>query len=47
MLKPEGVLAVSDHHLSEGKIISEITKKALFKLDKENGKIYTFLKSKS
>ena len=44
VLKPEGILSVSDHHLTRVKIISGITKKGLFRLQKENKKIYSFLK---
>ncbi len=44
VLKPEGILSVSDHHLEREKIISEITKKGLFRLQKEDKKIYSFLK---
>ena len=44
VLKPEGILYVSDHHLTREKILSEITKKDLFRLHKENKKVYSFLK---
>jgi len=46
VLKPEGILLVSDHHLKKEIILSGITKKGLFKLQKENKKIYSFLKVK-
>jgi len=45
VLKPEGILSVSDHHLAKEKILTEITKKGLFKLQKENKKIHSFSKS--
>jgi ubiquinone/menaquinone biosynthesis C-methylase UbiE len=44
VLKPEGILSLSDHHLTREKILSEITKKDLFRLHKENKKVYSFLK---
>jgi isopenicillin N synthase-like dioxygenase len=43
-LKPEGILSVSDHHLKREKILSEITNRSLFKLQRENKKTYSFLK---
>jgi ubiquinone/menaquinone biosynthesis C-methylase UbiE len=45
VLKPEGILSVSDHHLTGEKIISEIMEKNLFKLYKENKRIFSFLKA--
>jgi ubiquinone/menaquinone biosynthesis C-methylase UbiE len=44
VLKPEGILSVSDHHLKREKILSEITNRSLFKLQRENKKTYSFLK---
>ncbi len=44
VLKPEGVLSFSDHHLEKEKILSELTKKGLFKLKKEGKKTYSFEK---
>jgi ubiquinone/menaquinone biosynthesis C-methylase UbiE len=44
VLKPEGVLSVSDHHLKEAEIISCITSGGLFKLTKKGKKTHSFTK---
>jgi len=44
VLKPEGILSVSDHHLEEEKIISEITKGGLFGFLNKGKKTYNFSK---
>ncbi len=44
VLKPEGLLSFSDHHLKENEIISKITGKGLFKLQKKNKYTYSFIK---
>jgi ubiquinone/menaquinone biosynthesis C-methylase UbiE len=44
ILKPEGTLSFSDHHMGKEKILSELTEKGLFKLEKENKKTYSFAK---
>jgi ubiquinone/menaquinone biosynthesis C-methylase UbiE len=41
VLKPDGVLSVSDHHLLEDDIISRITGAGLFRLTRK-GKVYNF-----
>lgn len=46
ILKPDGILSVTDHHLEESKILSEITGKGLFKLVEKGKKTYSFLKEK-
>ncbi len=44
VLKPNGVLSLSDHHLKEAEIVSKVTSKGLFKLSTKERKTYTFLK---
>jgi len=45
VLKPNGVLSCSDHHLKKDKIKSKVTDKGLFKLSKEGKKTYSFIKA--
>jgi ubiquinone/menaquinone biosynthesis C-methylase UbiE len=42
VLKPEGVLSVSDHHLQEDEIISGVTQGGMFKLKSEGNKTLSF-----
>jgi ubiquinone/menaquinone biosynthesis C-methylase UbiE len=44
VLKPDGILSFSDHHLKENEIISRVTDKDLFKLSKKGEKVYNFAK---
>jgi ubiquinone/menaquinone biosynthesis C-methylase UbiE len=44
VLKPNGVLSVSDHHLKEAEIVSKVTNQGLFKLSRKGRKTYSFLK---
>jgi ubiquinone/menaquinone biosynthesis C-methylase UbiE len=44
VLKPDGILSFSDHHLKESEIISRVTGKDLFKLSKKGKKVYNFAK---
>ena len=44
VLKPEGILSFSDHHMKKEKILSEITGGGLFRLKKENRKTCSFEK---
>ena len=44
ILKPNSILFFSDHHMKEDEILSEITKKALFKLSRKEKRSYIFLK---
>jgi len=44
LLKPNGTLSFSDHHIKESKIISRVTKSGLFKLSSKGKKTYTFAK---
>lgn len=44
IVKAEGVLSFSDHHIKDEEIKEKITKKNLFKLLRKNKKTYTFSK---
>ena len=44
VLKPNGVLSFSDHHLKENEITSKVTHTGLFKLQKKGKYTYTFSK---
>lgn len=44
VLKPDGILSFSDHHMKEEEITSKLTNNALFKLSKKNKRTYSFLK---
>lgn len=46
VLKPEGILSVSDHHLKEDEIISRVRKGGLFKLKSKGKKTLSFSKEK-
>jgi len=46
VLKPEGVLSVSDHHLKEEEIISRVIKGGLFKSKTRGKKTLSFSKDK-
>jgi len=45
VLKPDGSLSMSDHHLTRKRIISSLTDSGVFKLYKENNKIFIFNKT--
>jgi ubiquinone/menaquinone biosynthesis C-methylase UbiE len=45
VLKPEGTLSFSDHHMKEDKITSGVTGGGLFKLVKKGKKTYSFVKN--
>ena len=47
VLKPDGVLSFSDHHLKEGEIVSELTHKGLFALLKKGTRTYSFVKKQA
>jgi ubiquinone/menaquinone biosynthesis C-methylase UbiE len=42
ILKPDGVLSFSDHHLGEEEILSGVTKGGLFRLAKKGRRTYSF-----
>ena len=44
ILKPDGILSFSDHHMKEREIVSEVTYSGFFRLLKKGQKTYTFLK---
>lgn len=44
VLKPDGILSFSDHHIEENEIISRVTKIGLFKLVRKGKRTYSFLK---
>jgi len=45
VLKPDGILSFSDHHMKEDEIASKVTNKGLFKLSCRGKRTYSFLKS--
>jgi len=44
VLKPGGILSVSDHHTKEGEIVSKVTNGGLFELSRKNKRTCSFLK---
>ncbi|VUT28224.1 MAG: hypothetical protein SYNGOMJ08_00788 [Candidatus Syntrophoarchaeum sp. GoM_oil] len=44
VLKPDGILSFSDHHMKEDEIVSRVTNRGLFVLSKKGKKTYSFLK---
>jgi ubiquinone/menaquinone biosynthesis C-methylase UbiE len=46
VLKPNGLISFSDHHMEENEIISKITGTGLFKLQKKGKYTYSFAKQK-
>ena len=42
VLKPEGILSFSDHHMKENEIISKVTNRGFFRLLKKGEKTYSF-----
>jgi ubiquinone/menaquinone biosynthesis C-methylase UbiE len=44
VLKPDGILSLSDHHIKEEDITSKITEPGLFKLARKGEKVYNFSK---
>ena len=44
VLKPDGILSFSDHHMKENEIVSDVMYSGLFRLMKKGQKTYTFLK---
>ena len=45
-LKPDGILSVNDHHLTEKEILSRISSGGLFRVSKKGKRIYNFTKQK-
>jgi ubiquinone/menaquinone biosynthesis C-methylase UbiE len=44
VLKPNGILSFSDHHMKENEIIPKMTNKGLFRLSKKGERTYSFVK---
>jgi ubiquinone/menaquinone biosynthesis C-methylase UbiE len=44
VLKPNGVLSFSDHHMKEYEIVSQVTNRRLFRLSRKGERTYTFSK---
>jgi len=44
VLKPDGILSFSDHHMKESEIVAAVTNGGLFKLLKKGQRTYTFSK---
>jgi len=44
VLKPNGILSFSDHHMKENEIVSMVTDRGLFRLLKKGEKAYHFLR---
>ena len=44
VLKPNGILSFSDHHMKENEITSKVTERELFRLSKEGKRTFIFLK---
>jgi ubiquinone/menaquinone biosynthesis C-methylase UbiE len=45
VLKPDGILSFSDHHMKQNEILSNLTKNALFSLQRKGEKTYSFSKA--
>jgi ubiquinone/menaquinone biosynthesis C-methylase UbiE len=44
VLKPNGILSFSDHHMKENEVISKMTNKGLFRLIRKGERTYSFVK---
>jgi ubiquinone/menaquinone biosynthesis C-methylase UbiE len=44
VLKPDGVLSFSDHHMKENEIVSAVTNSGLFSLSRKGQRTYSFTK---
>ena len=44
VLKPNGILSFSDHHMKENEIVSKVTNRGLFRLSRKGKRTYSFLK---
>jgi len=44
VLKPDGILSFSDHHMKENEIVSKVTNTGLFRLLRKGKRTYSFLK---
>ncbi len=46
VLKPNGILSFSDHHMKETEIVSKLTSGGLFRLSRKGKKTHSFVKEK-
>ncbi len=44
ILKPDGILSFSDHHMKENEILDQITERNSFELSNKNQKTFSFIK---
>ncbi len=44
ILKPKGILSVSDHHMKQDEILSRVTSRGLFKLSAQGKRTYSFMR---
>jgi len=44
ILKPDGILSFSDHHMKENEIVSQVTNNGLFRLLRKGERTYIFVK---
>ncbi|MCK4637230.1 MAG: class I SAM-dependent methyltransferase, partial [Methanomicrobia archaeon] len=44
VLKPNGILSFSDHHMEENEIVSKVANRELFKLSRKGKRTYSFSK---
>jgi len=44
VLKPNGILSFSDHHMKEDEILSKVTNRGLFRLSRKGKRTYGFMK---
>jgi len=47
VLKPDGILSFSDHHMKENEIVSKVTSRGLFRLSRKGKRTYSFSKRES
>jgi ubiquinone/menaquinone biosynthesis C-methylase UbiE len=45
VLRPKGILSVTDHHMKQDEIISRVTSRGLFKLSAKGKRTYSFLRN--
>jgi len=43
VLRPNGILSFSDHHMKEDEIVSRLTNRGLFRLARKGSRTYTFV----
>lgn len=46
VLKLNGILSVSDHHMKENEIVSKVTNRELFRLSEKSERTYSFLRGR-